>query len=83
MAETSDQRRIRAILEEREPDPDHSLRGQALERATEEKLPRTLTPHEWEQWYREHGIPPSHRAPTPSRVRTGYLARLLQRLLSR
>ncbi len=39
---------------------DTSLRGKALERALEDRVPTTLTPHEWEQWYAEHGIPPSH-----------------------
>ena len=80
MAETRNQRRIREILEEPEPEADHTLRGQALERATEEKLPRTLTPHEWEQWYREHGVPLSHRTPDAPSVRAGWLSRLLQRL---
>lgn len=61
MAETRNQRRIREILEEREPEPDHSLRGQAMERATEERVPRTLTPWEWEHWYAQHGVPERHR----------------------
>jgi hypothetical protein len=33
-------------------------------------VPQTLTPHEWEQWYAQHGIPESHtnreRKPTTS-----------------
>jgi hypothetical protein len=40
---------------------DTSLRGKALERALGDRLPTTLTPHEWEQWYAEHGVPASHR----------------------
>jgi hypothetical protein len=29
---------------------DHSLANQAFERAMSGATPRTLTPHEWEQW---------------------------------
>lgn len=45
---------------------DNSLRGRAMRRALQKKLPTTLTPYEWEQWYAEHGIPAAHRA-APSR----------------
>lgn len=38
-----------------------SLRNAALRRATQAYVPRTLTPHEWEQYYEEHGVPASHR----------------------
>lgn len=62
MTETSNQRRIRELLDEKEPEKDRSLRAQALTRATEAKVPKTLTPWEWEQWYTEHGKPESHRA---------------------
>lgn len=40
---------------------DNSLRGNALRRALQHRVPTTLTPYEWEQWYAEHGIPESHR----------------------
>ena len=39
---------------------DVSLRGQALRRAVQAELPKTLTPYEWEQWYAEHGVPRAH-----------------------
>jgi len=39
---------------------DNSLRGKALSRAQSGKVPRTLTPYEWEQWYAEHGTPIEH-----------------------
>lgn len=39
---------------------DNSLRRKALSRAQSGKLPRTLTPYEWEQWYAEHGTPIEH-----------------------
>jgi hypothetical protein len=40
---------------------DTSLRGKSLERALNGDVPRTLTPHEWEAWYAEHGVPDAHR----------------------
>jgi hypothetical protein len=40
---------------------DVSLRGQAMRRALEEKVPKTLTPYEWEEWYALHGVPKVHR----------------------
>lgn len=40
---------------------DTSLRSKALRRALEHDLPKTLTPHEWEQWYADHGVPQSHK----------------------
>lgn len=42
---------------------DHSLRQKALERATDDKVPTTLTPWEWQEYYAEHGIPDSHKQP--------------------
>jgi hypothetical protein len=39
---------------------DNSLRGNALRRAMSQKVPRTLTPYEWELWYAEHGVPEEH-----------------------
>ena len=67
MTETTNQRRIRELLGEKEPEKDRSLRGQALARATEESVPKTLTPWEWEQWYEAHGTPTSHKAREKSR----------------
>ena len=43
-----------------EPTIDRSLRGQALRRADQEAIPRTLTAWEWEAYYREHGQPEAH-----------------------
>ena len=56
------QRLIRELLGEKEAEKDNSLRGKALERASEEQLPKTLTPWEWQQWYAEHGVPDSHKS---------------------
>ncbi|MFT4613283.1 MAG: hypothetical protein ACI9NT_000421 [Bacteroidia bacterium] len=42
-------------------DVDNSLRGRAMQRALGQQVPTTLTPHEWEQWYKEHGMPEAHR----------------------
>jgi hypothetical protein len=44
---------------------DNSLRGKALAQARGKQPPRTLTPHEWEQWYAENGVPDSHRQSEP------------------
>jgi hypothetical protein len=52
---------MRELLGEKEAERDNSLRGKALERATSDQLPRTLTPWEWQQWYDEHGRPSEHR----------------------
>ena len=62
--ETSQQRKIRELLEAEEGNEqssDTSLRAHALEHTAEGYVPKTLTPYEWEQWYAEHGVPPSHR----------------------
>ena len=58
---TSRDDKIRELLGEKEEASDLSLRGNALRRATQNKVPTTLTPHEWEQWYAEHGVPSSHQ----------------------
>jgi predicted DCC family thiol-disulfide oxidoreductase YuxK len=44
------------------PKPDaqehgNTLRGNALRRALTGEVPNTLTPWEWEEWYKEHGVP--------------------------
>ena len=79
MSETRNQRRIREILGEAEPEQDHSLRAQAMDRATSERVPKTLTPWEWEQWYAEHGAPPAHRQPVQTQ-KSSLLQRLRLRL---
>lgn len=55
-----DHTRIARLLKEKEETSDHSLRSQSLDRAVKMKVPATLTPYEWQQWYAEHGIPESH-----------------------
>jgi hypothetical protein len=40
----------------------NSLQDKALQRALGARIPKTLTPHEWEQWYEEHGVPEEHRS---------------------
>lgn len=57
-----DHDRIRKILAEKDEQSDTSLRGHSLRRALQQQVPKTLTPHEWEQWYAEHGVPDSHRS---------------------
>lgn len=51
---------IRRILGQQDARADNSLRAKSLDRAMGSKLPKTLTPYEWEQWYAEHGVPESH-----------------------
>jgi hypothetical protein len=72
------QRLIRELLGEKEAEKDNSLRGKALERASEEQLPKTLTPWEWQQWYAEHGQPAEHRR-IPPEHRQSWWRRLLLR----
>ena len=79
MSETRNQRRIREILGEKEPENDHSLRGQAMERAKEDRVPRTLTPWEWEEWYASHGRPADHAQPETSAEHPGFWRRLFRR----
>ena len=62
MTETTQQKRIRQILNEAEEAKDTSLRGHALRRATEQDVPRTLTAWEWEQWYAENDKPEAHQS---------------------
>ena len=51
---------IRKILAQDDARADNSLRAKSLDRALSARLPNTLTPYEWEQWYAEHGVPDSH-----------------------
>ena len=53
--ETRNQKLIREILHEKEESSDTSLQAKAFDRAMSGKVPRTLTPWEWEEWYAEHG----------------------------
>ncbi len=61
------QKLIDELLGEPEPDNDHSLQKQALERATGHQVPTTLTPWEWQEYYAAHGVPESHRT-SPARA---------------
>ena len=56
-----DHDRIAQLLGEEQASSDLSLRAQSLKRATTTSVPRTLTPHEWEQWYALHGVPDTHQ----------------------
>lgn len=51
---------IDELVGEPEQAIDRSLRGQALRRADQAELPRTLTAWEWEAYYLEHGQPEAH-----------------------
>lgn len=55
------QQLIDELVGKPEEERDHSLQRQALERATGNKVPTTLTPWEWQEYYAEHGVPDSHR----------------------
>jgi hypothetical protein len=55
------QREIDRILSREQNSGDHSLRSHSMHRATTGQLPKTLTAHEWELWYAEHGIPQEHK----------------------
>ena len=55
------QKKIDRILRSEEGSQDHSLRSKSLHRAKTGELPRTLTAHEWELWYAEHGVPQEHK----------------------
>lgn len=62
--EKSDGKRAYALRSESssdEPPAPTSLRGKALGRTDDGYVPRTLTPHEWEDYYRELGVPAEHR----------------------
>ncbi len=55
------QKLIDELLGEAEAENDHSLQKQALDRATGDKIPTTLTPWEWQEYYAAHGVPESHK----------------------
>ena len=55
------QRKIDRVLSRDEGNEGHSLRSKSMHRAKTGQLPRTMTAHEWELWYAEHGIPQEHK----------------------
>ena len=63
--DTGNERSALAGIEEH----DNSLRGSAMRRATSGQLPKTLTPWEWEQWYKEHGYPAEFKNSRFARVK--------------
>ena len=69
---------IQDLIGDDEAPRDHSLRGQSLARATEPRVPRTLTPDEWADWYAAHGVPDAHRR--PQQQDAGKRASWMQRL---
>ena len=56
-----DHNSISKILGEDGDRADTSLRARSLNRALNLEVPKTLTPHEWEQWYAAHGVPDGHK----------------------
>ena len=70
------QQLIDRILGEEQGDGDHSLRKKALDRATGDKVPTTLTPWEWQEWYAQNGVPASHKHTRPAK--TAWWRRLLR-----
>lgn len=32
-----------------------------MRRALQQQVPKTLTAHEWQQWYADNGVPQEHR----------------------
>lgn len=82
--ETPQQRKVRQALNHpspsdnsttanSEPEGHTSLQAHALEHTDPDYIPKTLTPHEWEQWYAEHGVPESHRRTAPREPRASSL----------
>ena len=56
---------------------DHSLQAKSLDRALNNRVPKTLTPYEWEEWYSKHGVPDTHRE-HQSTARFGWFGRWLK-----
>ena len=46
----------------KDPNKATDLRGKAMLRATGDKIPRTMTPYEWLEYYESHGVPEQHQA---------------------
>ena len=59
-------RRIDDILGASSDRSDTSLRKQAMDRASGDNVPTTLTPWEWQQWYEQHGMPKQFALPKGS-----------------
>ncbi len=76
---------IREIVDGPGESADTSLQRQAERHIDRDYVPRTLTPHEWEQWYAAHGVPPGHRrgvtGSAPGPARASRWRRLLTRLM--
>ena len=66
---TSARDRVLAALGEEGRRADTSLQAKSLARAIDGTPPKTLTPYEWQQWYKDHGVPASHRPEAPDRRR--------------
>jgi hypothetical protein len=92
--ETPQQRKIRRALERSssgkestaatsDPEKTTSLQAHALEHTDPDYVPKTLTPHEWEAWYAEHGVPAAHRQPKPAASTETSLWSRLKRLVRR
>lgn len=83
--ETRQQRRIREIVDGPGESADTSLQRQAERHTEDDYVPRTMTPHEWEEWYAEHGVPPGHRSSeeTPTGAATTPSLPWWRRLLAR
>lgn len=74
-----DHKRIRELFGKKEESADNSLRAKALQRALGGKAPKTLTPHEWEQWYAENGVPTEHLQPLSKATRLSWWRRIQNR----
>lgn len=57
---TTTKQRIDHILADGDERSDTSLRGHSLQRALSQDVPKTLTPYEWQEWYKLHGVPEGH-----------------------
>ena len=77
------QQDIDRLLESEEAPRDHSLQGHSLHRAKSGQIPRTLTAHEWEQWYAERGIPAEHNGTTAAQKPVPRWRKLINYLRSR
>lgn len=53
MTKTTKQKIIDLILDKQEQQPKNSLQEKALNRALNGGIPRTMTPFEWEDWYKQ------------------------------
>lgn len=53
--------KILADSKDKDPNKATDLRGKALLRARDNKIPRTMTPYEWLEYYESHGVPKEHR----------------------